>query len=204
MPFTPRRPRSGTSLLMWPFAVALSLLLVVGAAPTARAAPIEDYASWQGGTTCRPKDKPGTVFLAGWMVKRFGGVRGGIGRACSPSTSEHEEGRAFDWGLDATKKRDRKRARLFMAKIFASDRPGNAHAKARRMGVMYVIWNDRMWSAWDAFEPEPYLSAGCKSEKKCSKTLRHRDHLHVSLTRRAGRGATSWFVNNMPSPGSGT
>lgn len=198
MPPALRRPRTGPSLLLrWPFAVALSLVLVVSAAPPAPAVPIEDYASWEGGTRCRPKDKPGTVFLAGWMVERFGGARGGIGRACSPSTSEHEEGRAFDWGLDASRKVDRQRARLFLQKIFATDKAGNAHAKARRMGVMYVIWNDRMRAAWDGFQPEPYLSSSCRNRRTCSTTLRHRDHLHISLTRRAGRGATSWFVNNM-------
>jgi hypothetical protein len=33
----------------------------------------------------------------------------------------------------------------------------------------------------------------------CSKTLRHRDHLHISLTRKGGKGRTSWFEGRLPS-----
>lgn len=181
-------------------ALVVALALVAGllaATPAAHAAPIEDYASYQPGDQCRPKPKRGAVFLGEWIVDTYGGRFGGVGRACSPATSEHEEGRAFDWTLDATKKRDRRKARRFMRRILAEDERGNDHAWARRMGVMYVIWNDRMWSAWDTFEPEPYLSSSCKSRKRCSKTLRHRDHVHVSLTRKGGRGETSWFVPRM-------
>jgi hypothetical protein len=28
------------------------------------------------------------------------------------------------------------------------DARGNTHTMVRRLGVMYVIWNRRMWSAW--------------------------------------------------------
>ena len=31
------------------------------------------------------------------------------------------------------------------------------------MGIMYIIWNDHMYSAWDQFEREDYLSSSCKS-----------------------------------------
>ena len=53
------------------------------------------------------------------------------------------------------------------------------------MGIMYVIWNDHMYSAWDQFEKESYLSSSCKRRKNCSATLRHRNHVHISLSRRA-------------------
>ena len=58
---------------------------------------------------------------------------------------------------------------------------------------MYIIWNDHMYAAWDGFDREDYLSSSCKSRKKCSKTLRHRDHMHISLSRPGGKGATSWY-----------
>ncbi len=181
-------------------AVLVAAALVLGLAPVSGAAGsrgIEDYASYQPGTECRPEPKRGAVFLGEWLVDRYGGTFGGVGRACSASTSEHEEGRAFDWTLDATEKADRRRAARFLRRIRATDDAGNTDAWARRMGVMYVIWNDTMWSAWDRFEPEPYLSSGCPSRQRCSATLRHRDHLHVSLTRDGGRGATSWFTARM-------
>ena len=63
---------------------------------------------------------------------------------------------------------------------------------------MYIIWNDKMYPAWDHFRPERYLSSSCDSRKKCSKTLRHRDHLHISLsTARAPAAATSWYEDRL-------
>lgn len=165
-------------------------LLAVAPVP---AGAIEDYPSYQPATKCSPKAKPGTKLLGHWLVRRYGGGFGPISRQCGGSRSEHTEGRAFDWTLNADRKADRKRAKRFLDRAFASDAHGNPDAKARRMGVMYVIWKDRMYSAWDGYRPEPYLSSSCPSKRKCSKTLRHRDHLHISLTRRAARAKTSWY-----------
>ncbi len=174
-------------------ALLTASVLAVGPGAPAQAAPIEDYAAYVGGTTCKPKPKPGAVTLGHWIVDTFGGRFGGVGRACTASTSEHEEGRAFDWTLDATTKADRQRASRFLRRIFATDADGNEHALARRTGIMYVIWNDSMWASYDRFEREGYLAGSCPSRKRCSKTLRHRDHVHVSLSRAGGRGATSWY-----------
>src|SRR5690349_718960 len=82
----------------------LAALLVVTLAPwRASASPVEDYASYQPAQHCASGAKPGTEVLAAWIVAKFGGGLGGICRACSGSTSEHNEGRAFDWTLDATR-----------------------------------------------------------------------------------------------------
>ncbi len=194
----PHGTRRPVHPLHWAPLLALALLaaiLVAPASPAAHAAgaPIEDYASWQPVKRCSPKAKRGTVALSRWMVRKYGGPRGNISRRCG-STSEHTEGRAYDWPANVNRKADRRRARAFMKRVFATDRRGNPHALARRMGIMYVIWNDRMYAAWNDFEPEPYLSSSCKRRKRCSKTLRHRDHVHVSLTRRGGKGKTSWYA----------
>jgi hypothetical protein len=108
-------------------------------------------------------------------------------------SSDHHTGRAFDWSVDATRPGDRRRVRAFLRQIFATDRRGERHALARRMGIAYVIWDDTTYQAWDRFRGEPYLSSSCKTRRKCSKTLRHRDHVHVSLSRAGARGRTSWF-----------
>ena len=169
-------------------------LTVVGPAPAAHArTAVEDYASWQPASRCSPKPKPGATALGRWLTRRYDGGTTSISSACRGSSSEHTEGRAIDWRLDATKKTDRRTAKRFLKRLLRSDKQGNAHALARRMGIMYVIWNDEMYAAWDAFEPEPYLSSSCRRRQRCSPTLRHRDHVHISLTRRAGKGRTSWY-----------
>ncbi|NHC25350.1 hypothetical protein G6553_19505 [Nocardioides sp. IC4_145] len=182
-------------LLLLPLLATVLLLTALPASPAAAA--IEDYASYQPQTRCSPAAKPGTVALGRWLVTKYGGSYGGVSRSCGSGTSEHAEGRAFDWTLDARRKADRRIARAFLRDVRAADGKGREDAKARRMGIMYLIWDDRMYAAWNGFEPEPYLSSSCRKRAKCSTTLRHRDHLHVSLTRKGGRGATSWYAGRL-------
>lgn len=190
---TTRRSRLRLPALL---AALVTCLAVLPGPPLASSAqPIEDYAGYEPQTRCSPTAKPGTTYLAGWIVKRYGGTAGGISRACtSGGSSEHKEGRAFDWMLDADDPADQARAQRFLTKVLATDKQGNAHALARRMGIMYVIWDDVMYAAYDGFTAKPYKHSGCKSLARCSQTLRHRDHVHISLTRAGGQGTTSWYV----------
>lgn len=177
--------------------VISACLLAVPAQATSSqryAMPVESYAPYQPQRTCARKDKPGTVALGRWLVAR-GGVYGGTLRSCgSGGQSEHKDGRAFDWMLDARDADDRAVADAFLVEAFADDELGDTDALARRMGIMYVIWNDRMYAAWDGFEPKKYLSSGCRTRRTCSVTLRHRDHMHISLSKAGARARTSWYV----------
>ena len=173
--------------------------LVLSSLP-AQAMELEDYATYQPQTGCSPSAKPGTKMLGRWIVNRFDGGFGPISRPCSAGgTSEHKEGRAFDWTLDAATSRDRQRAAALLERLFRVRADGEAHVLARRMGIMYIIWNDHMYSAYNRFEKVDYLSASCRSRRSCTKTLRHRNHMHISLTRRAGRANTSWYVARLAS-----
>jgi hypothetical protein len=175
--------------------VASAAILLALAGPAA--AQVEDYADYKPQQYCSPQAKPGTKALARWLVRRGGGF-GPISRKCgSGGVSEHKEGRALDWALAAGSSQDRRLAQDFLEAAFATDPRGNEHALARKMGIMYIIWNDNMYSAWDHFEREGYLSSSCKSVQKCSKTLRHRDHMHISLSRQGGRGETSWYASRV-------
>jgi len=158
--------------------------------------PVEDYAAYDPQTTCTKKPRVGTVALGEWLVATYGGAGGAVNRPCSGSgTSEHKDGRAVDWVLDADDPADRKLARTFLAAAFATDAAGNPHALARRMGIMYVIWSDHFYPAYDQFKPEQYLSSSCRSKRKCSKTLRHRDHMHISLSKAGAKALTSFYVD---------
>ncbi|MEP9362279.1 hypothetical protein ABLE68_04875 [Nocardioides sp. CN2-186] len=180
------------------FAALLSLVVV--AVPSVAHAQIEDYASYDAPKKCHAKPRAGTDYLGHWVARHFGGGYVGYGRPCDKKdgpTSEHQTGQAFDWSLDASKKRDRRTAKDFLHRIFEKDARGNTDAWARRMGIMYLIWDDEMYPAWNEFRPEPYLSSGCTSKKKCSKTLRHRNHVHVSLDMDGAKGRTSWFEDRL-------
>ena len=176
-------------------AVATPVTLLSSPATAAYDGPVEDYASYQPQEGCVDSARRGTKELATWIDARYdGGPALASVRACdSGGVSEHKAGRAIDWMMDAGDDDQRREVRRFLDKVFATDRGDNAHALARRMGIMYVIWKDHVYASYDRFEREDYLHAGCTSRKKCSVTLRHRDHVHLSLSRRGGRGKTSWY-----------
>ncbi len=174
---------------------ALSLLGAAAAEPE----PVEPYAGYQPQRACAPKAKAGTLALGRWVVRTYGGGFGSISRSCrGRSVSEHKEGRAFDWRLDATRPADRTRANRFLAALRATGPSGEPAELARRMGVMYVIWNDRIYASYDRFRARAYRSSSCKRLAGCSRTLRHRDHVHISLTRGGGLGRTSWYAGRVP------
>ncbi|TIC79922.1 hypothetical protein [Nocardioides sp. GY 10127] len=194
--------RTTRSLLL---ALVLALALGAGLAAPASATPIEGYASYDGADECKPAAKRGTVFLEAWTVRHFGGVAGGISRDCKRDKdvySEHQEGRAFDWMVDSRTTSGARKAKRFLRTLFRKDARGNTDALARRMGVMYVIWDDEIYSAYSGFEPRPYRNSACPAKKPlkaCSPTLRHLDHVHVSLSWKGARGNTSFFVKRIGS-----
>ena len=188
--------------------VAMLVGFVLAGAPTAYAEeargtvtssapclmPLEPYAGYQPQTTCKRRPKPGVLMLADWLVSRGGGY-GPISRSCGgSSTSEHKESRAFDWLLDASSDTDQALAAALLDELFAPDDTGQPHALARRMGIMYIIWDDTMYASYDGFVAKRYLSSSCRKRRTCSPTLRHRDHMHISLTRQGAKGTTSWYV----------
>lgn len=181
-----------------PLALLLSVGLLAPAQPAQAARPVEGYANYQPAERCHPRPHAGTAYLGRWVVRAYGGGGVAFGRPCGRTkkrrvTSEHQSGRAFDWSVDIRRRSDRVRVQKFLTAIFETDRLGNEHARARRMGIMYVIWNDHIYEAWNGFEREPYLSSSCKRRAKCSATLRHRNHVHVSLSRSGALGRTSWY-----------
>lgn len=190
------------------FLVVAALLAATFAGPAAVAdvngggLPVEGYASYDPQTGCTKKPRVGTVALGEWLVATYGGAGGAVNRPCSGGgTSEHKDGRAVDWVLDADSPSGRKLARAFLRAAFATDADGNQAALARRMGIMYVIWSDHFYPAYHQFQPEKYLSSSCRSKQKCSKTLRHRDHMHISLSRAGARALTSFYVDLVPGRG---
>jgi len=181
----------------------LLVALLAGLAPLSAASAAgryddapEQYASYEPQTKCRRAVQPGTRELAGWIHRRFGGGKPVVAvRSCrTGGSSEHKDGRAIDWTMDATRKAHRRQVARFLDRILAADRAGNPHALARRMGIMYVIWNDRMWASYDEFRVKPYRSSSCKKLSTCPATLRHRDHVHISLSKAGGRATTSWYA----------
>jgi hypothetical protein len=156
---------------------------------------VDEPSSYDAQTTCTKAPQPGTVALAQYLLRTYPATRSmGMMRDCRVGgTSEHKDGRAFDWGADIRKPREKRSAYRFIRAALATDAAGNAHALARRMGIMYLIYDDTIWSSYRDFQPRPYLNAGCKRRKGCSRTLRHLNHVHISLGYAGAAAQTSWY-----------
>src|SRR5687767_2649659 len=192
---SPSRPLRHALRTLAAASVAVAVLLptaalaVVPTAPVRLPAAIEGYASYQKQTTCSPTAKPGTVKLKNLLLRTYPGTRSlGISRACSAGgTSEHKEGRAFDWGVRVTRASEKAKADAFVAWLVKTDARGNRAANARRLGVMYVIWNKRIWGAYAA-------NSGWRAYNGSNP---HTDHVHISLSRPGGAGTTSFWTGRV-------
>ena len=105
-------------------------------------------------TSCDPTAKPGTLRLARLLTSTYPETRYGTVRACGPTpNSEHHDGRAVDWMVSVRSSgASAPRPTAVLAWLLATDAEQNAYAMARRLGVMYLIWNNRIWSASRADE----------------------------------------------------
>lgn len=161
------------------------------------AQPIDDYA-YDHARTCRKRPTPGALALVDWLERNAGGVSWGIVRCerwGKGSASLHAEGRAVDWHLDAARPSERREARRLIGLLLASDRAGNSHALARRMGIQEIIFNCRSW--WSGSERMSRYSA-CftdkgRRRKGVDRTTAHRDHIHFGLSRAGSRKRTSFW-----------
>jgi hypothetical protein len=191
--------RSRTALALLAVAAVLLTLLQAGSAPRADALgvspQVDPPSQYEAQVTCTSKPRPGTVALAHYLLRAYPVTRSmGLMRGCSVGgTSEHKDGRAFDWGADVAHARTRAAAYAFIDRVLATDSHGNAHALARRMGIMYIIYNDTIWGSYRDFAPRKYLNPACKSLSTCSRTLRHKDHVHISLGYSGAAAQTSWY-----------
>jgi hypothetical protein len=152
-------------------------------------ASIEGLAAYEPQRTCDGSAKPGTTALRNLLLRDNVGSRNlGIVRGCSiGGTSEHKEGRAFDWGVNVGNAKEKAEADAFVGKLLATDQFGNKYALARRMGIMYVIWNRQIWSAYRAEEGwRPYHGASA-----------HTDHVHLSLSWAGAQARTSFWSGNV-------
>ena len=129
--------------------VAVSVALVVGAmgtglaqaavpdpvAPEKAPALVEGLSPYLPQVSCDPVAKPGTLALRSMLLATYGGRDLGITRGCDVgATSEHKEGRAWDWGLNASVPAEKAVADQFLTWLLAPGRVGAPADKAPPRG----------------------------------------------------------------------
>ncbi|PRY12571.1 LGFP repeat-containing protein [Kineococcus rhizosphaerae] len=150
--------------------------------PPGLPADVDAYAArYQAPITCGAP-QAGTLALARLLREAYGKQTVGTARDCPASgvpVSEHSDGRAVDWMLDSANPAQAAVANEFLTWLLADDA-----TNARRLGVMYVIWNRQVWKAYDRTAGwQPYTGPNP-----------HTDHVHVSLTFSGAAGETSWWT----------
>jgi hypothetical protein len=135
--------------------------------------------------SCDPNPKPGVVAFEQLTLATFrAGWSGGITRNCGApgvagGRSEHKEGRAWDWMLNPNSYTDQAAGARAVSWLLSDDA-----INARRLGVMYLIWNRRIWSAHEntvGWRPYNYGDP-------------HVSHIHLSFSWAGAEKRTSWWT----------
>jgi hypothetical protein len=149
-------------------------------------AVVDAVPRWERENTCSPTQKPGAAALRKLLRKTYGAsITSSTLRPCSRADSGHEEGRAVDWMTNRRVPAQKALAEAFLAWLQAPDGYGNPEAMARRLGVEYVIWNNRMWRAYDptrGWTVYDHCLSKKKRHKKTYDNACHRTHVHISLS----------------------
>jgi hypothetical protein len=145
--------------------------------------------------SCDPVAKPGAVALAKLLVATYPGTSYSIVRECGATDvpSEHYEGRAVDWMTSVRDPAGAARADAVISWLLDPDDAGHAFANARRLGVMYLIWNDHIWGSYAADAGWRPYSTCADHPEAAADTRCHRDHLHISLSWAGAMGRTSFW-----------
>jgi hypothetical protein len=170
------------ALTVVPTTAGASGLLVPAVPMTTAPDPLTSYLPQ---SSCDPVAKPGLTALRSMIMGYYGmGRDGGITRVCSSEISEHEEGRAWDYMLSVSNPAEKAVGDDYTLWLTGPDSSGVMAGNARRLGVMYVIWNRRIWSASDAAAgwlpydgPNPHI-----------------DHVHTSMSWDGAYKRTSWWT----------
>ncbi len=143
---------------------------------------------------CDPAFKRGTKMLIALLHTTYPDVYSGGSYACGTdgTVSEHYDGRAIDWMASVRNKRQRAEARALIHWLLATDSQGNHFAMARRLGVMYLIFDNRIWGSWGGGRWEPYNNCD-KTPQRSYDNACHRTHVHISLTWNGAMGRTSFW-----------
>lgn len=189
-----RRPRTRVLLGSLLSVVLAGGLLVAGGAPAGAAAnpvpsvpfsgPPESPSPHQGQVSCDPVEKPGATALRELLRVTYGKANtAGSARSCSVGgASEHKEGRAYDWMMNAYSSSDKAAADAFVAWLTGRDSAGVLGGNAHRLGIQYVIWNRRTWQSWTG------------AWKTYTGASPHTDHVHVSFSWDGAMKRTSWWT----------
>jgi peptidoglycan hydrolase-like protein with peptidoglycan-binding domain len=164
----PVPPGEGTGLKRW-------------AAPADAA---EEFAAYVPQTSCDPRWRTGVRDFRDLVLQRYPatGDLGALRNCTDDGVSEHLDGRAWDWRADVDSPKQYSAATDMVNWLTAPGPDGRDAYWARRLGIMYIIYNRRIWGSyragqgWREHDGDP-----------------HTDHVHFSFSWPGATGRTSFW-----------
>lgn len=161
--------------------------------PSGLPAAAEPLSPYIPQTSCDYTAKPGVLAFQSVVQSTYPDTGSyGIVNTCLAEgmTSEHAEGRAWDWAVSVTNPQQVAEVNALFSWLFATDANGNSDAMIRRLGIMYIIWNKQIWGSYAAGSGwRPY---SCSGVTGC-----HQDHVHFSFSWAGAWKATSYWSKNV-------
>lgn len=144
--------------------------------------PPEPYAVTSKPIGCDPTEKAGVQAFRDWVVSTVGGGSLGIVRGCEVGKpSQHHVGSAWDWAVDAGNPAHQALVVRLFDWLLAGDPDGVPEAMLRRAGIVFMIWDRRIWGTWN------------KDWSEYGGDNAHTDHVHFSFSDDGANGRTSFF-----------
>jgi hypothetical protein len=159
--------------------------------------PIEGF-RYDDADGCKDGVPRGTKALERWLADNVRGETWGIMRCerwGGGDFSVHSEGRAIDWHLDASNRKDKRAAMRLIHVLLDEDRRGEPAALARRMGVQGLIFNCKSWwSGAGGLGKYSYCyRENGKRRDNLDRTQAHKDHVHIELNWPGAHERTSFW-----------
>lgn len=152
--------------------------------------PLQPYVAQD---SCDPVPQPGVTAFADLLTTTYPDTSViGTAYQCGEDgpVSEHYEGRALDWAASVDNPQQVNEVDAVFHWLFAPDAAGNPAAMARRLGIMYVIWNAHILGTYE-------LSAGWRPYACSGVTGCHENHVHFSFGWAGARKATSFWTRDV-------
>lgn len=149
-------------------------------APVALPKTVDPPSAYAPQVACQPGTPAGVAKTRDLVMRTYGvGGKGNTARGCSEGVSEHADGRAWDWMVDVRDAEEKKAAADFLAWLTK-----DGGTNARRLGIMYVIYNEKIWAVY-------------RSKEGWRTSSGHRDHVHLSFSWNGARGTTSFWTGKV-------
>lgn len=138
---------------------------------------VDDPGVFQRNVICDPVAKPGVIAVVNMLGQAYGRPGYSLARPCIDLRSEHYDGRAVDWQLNAFDPMDRRIGDAAVTWLTEND--GDV---AHRLGIQSIIWNNHAWHSSDSTW-KGYVGQSA-----------HTDHVHISLNWDGADMRTSWWT----------